>query len=208
VRGADGERVGTVTGVEPEQLVVSRGPLGMRRLVLPRTEVRAVRPGHVELRCAAADAGHAPSPWLDGSEVRLPLVHEEVEPRVTVHECGRVRVRKVVRVEERHVTVQVRREELVVEHLPLAPGEPPRSGGAPFEPASHVFTLWQDEVEVHTRPVPYEEVRVSKSPTSSTWHRRVPLRFEVARVEEEGDVQVLPSHAAPPAGGRGGPPGH
>jgi uncharacterized protein (TIGR02271 family) len=203
VRAAGGERVGTVVSVNNEQVVVGRGLLSRRRLVLPSDAVAAVRGDELLLchtreeleRLGARGALHCETGCEE--EVRVPLVQEEVTPFVHVRRKGRVRVHKVVRTERRHLVVEVRREELVVEHLPVDDETPPRGASGPFDGESHVFTLWQEEVEVVKRPVVYEEVRVSKMAHGETWSQRVPLRFEVAHVEEEGEV-APPGPAAPP----------
>ena len=54
VRDASGERLGTLVSADADTLVVAHGVLGLRRLVVPRTEVRMVREGLVELRHTAA----------------------------------------------------------------------------------------------------------------------------------------------------------
>lgn len=75
--------------------------------------------------------------------------------------AGRVRVSKRVTVEERTVTVAVRREELVVEHLPpdqspyAADLQPTAIGGPLVE-----LIVSEEQVEVTTRVVPRERVRV------------------------------------------------
>jgi uncharacterized protein (TIGR02271 family) len=208
VRSAEGVRVGRVAQVDGEHLVVERGRLLPRRLVLSRAQVGRIQQGEVHLQPvpeqrpargmeeeAGADAG-ARGP-VHPPQVRLPLVHEEVDPVLHLREQGAVRVHKVVRVEERHLTVQVRREELVVERLPVDPSGAARGAGGPFEEDTRVFTLWEEEVEVVKRPVPYQEVRVTKGVHRHCWAERVPVRYEVAHVEEEGEVEYVPLPPTP-----------
>ena len=85
---------------------------------------------------------------------------------------GRVRIAKRVVTEERQVTVTVRREELVVEHLPVqgAQGYDDRHGldggdalegsGTHAGPPAVEMWLSEEEVEVTTRVVPKERVRL------------------------------------------------
>lgn len=82
---------------------------------------------------------------------------------------GRVRIAKRVVTEERTVTVTVRREELVVEEVPVDPsGAPgglltehpgPGSSGTRTSPSVEIV-LSEEEVEVTTHVVPRERVRV------------------------------------------------
>jgi stress response protein YsnF len=100
------------------------------------------------------------------------VVRSEERLDVTTHTevVGRVRVAKRVVTEERLITVSVRREELVVEELPVDPDHVPdglitqRSGAGPdgtrtVAPAVEMW-LSEEQVEVVTRTVPKERVRV------------------------------------------------
>ncbi|SMH32616.1 conserved domain-containing protein [Rathayibacter oskolensis] len=68
----------------------------------------------------------------------------------------RVRIRRVIVTEERTVTLQVRREELVIEREPL---EGTVSGGE-AAPAPLTFVLHAEQPVVTTRVVPVERVHV------------------------------------------------
>ncbi len=124
-----------------------------------------------------AVARRAAGPWprmvgVDNSSSQIPPVHATTPPAEVVLsreqavastrtvERGRVRVAKRVVVEERTVTVQVRREELVVEELPADPraATAARSDGADGPVLELV--LAEEEVQVVTRVVPRERVRV------------------------------------------------
>ncbi len=74
---------------------------------------------------------------------------------------GEVRLYKEVVVEERTVTVQVRREKLRVEHLPA---DRPSTVAPPsdvFQEKTIVVPLWEEEVVVSTRPILREQVVVT-----------------------------------------------
>lgn len=115
-------------------------------------------------------AGRFPTTAESGEVVgAAEVVRSEERLAVTTHfeEVGRVRIAKRVVTEERVMTVRVRREELVVEELPLDPGHgslvagrPAQSGGE--RTAAPVVEMWlsEEEVEVITRVVPKERVRV------------------------------------------------
>jgi uncharacterized protein (TIGR02271 family) len=136
---------------------------------------------------------------VEEGDLRVPLAREEAQALVRTRDVGAVRVRKVVRTELKQITVEVRREELVVERLPVQPGAPasPASASGAFEELEQVIPLWREDVEVVKRPVVYEEVHLKKAVERRTWTEEVPLRQEVARVEEEGEAWSAPGVMRP-----------
>jgi uncharacterized protein (TIGR02271 family) len=219
VRGADGKRLGTLVGIEAGKLVVERGFFWPQRYTVSRSDVGRVADGEVRLLAGAATREISTgqevdtSTWTETAEseerlasprtathigeegdVRVPLAREEVHSRIHMRDVGAVRVRKVVRTELRQLTVEVRREELVVERIPVQPGASAGAarGSVPFEETEQVIPLWREDVEVVKRPVVYEEVHLKKAVERRTWTEQVPLRREEARVEEEGDVRPAP----------------
>lgn len=72
-----------------------------------------------------------------------------------------VRLRKRIVTEQRTVTVQVRREELVVERVPLPDTGDRITDQAAAGPEPYVLTLSQEEPVVELRTVPVERVRVT-----------------------------------------------
>jgi uncharacterized protein (TIGR02271 family) len=215
VRGADGRHLGTLVGLESGSLVVERGFFWPRRFTVSRSDVGTVADGEVRLLEGAAPrelhSGEKVDPhsWAEESaphatpvaparvhteegDLRVPLAREEAQAVVRTRDVGAVRVRKVVRTELKQITVEVRREELVVERLPVQPGAAsasPASASGAFEEMEQVIPLWREDVEVVKRPVVYEEVHLKKAVERRTWTEEVPLRQEVARVEEEGEAR-------------------
>ncbi len=214
VRGADGRRLGTLVGLEAGVLVVERGFFWPQRFTISRSDVGAVRDGEVRLLGGAAlrethtgallseptrsretlsRESSGASVREEGDDVRVPLAREDAYPLLRMRDVGAVRVRKVVRTELKQLTVEVRREELVVERLPVQPGATAAPEGTPvgaFEELEQVIPLWREDVEVVKRAVVYEEVHLKKAVERRTWTEEVPLRQEVARVEEEGDARL------------------
>ncbi|GAA2725251.1 YsnF/AvaK domain-containing protein [Cellulomonas aerilata] len=106
----------------------------------------------------------APTPDRRGAD-HVEVIRSEqrlvtgVERRVS----GRVRIAKRVVTEERTVTVTVRREELVVEHLPADPTTD-AAGTTAVAPAPHgtdavlTFVLSEEVPQVSVRSVPRERV--------------------------------------------------
>jgi uncharacterized protein (TIGR02271 family) len=227
VRGADGRRLGTLVGFEAGALVVERGFFWPRRFIVSRSDVGTVGDGEVrllegsaprELLSGAQDAQARTSVWTDEpvereaqvsgmrveeGDVRVPLAREEALARVRTRGVGAVRVRKVVRTELKQITVEVRREELVVERLPVQAGASESSAASAaatssaFQEMEQIIPLWREDVEVVKRPVVYEEVHLKKAVERRTWTEEVPLRHEVARVEEEGETRPVPDAGSP-----------
>lgn len=219
VLGADGRRLGTLVGFEGGTLVVERGFFWPRRFTVSRSDVGTVVDGVVRLLDGAAPretgtgAAAGASVWaqepeepvagmrarVEEGDVRVPLAREEAWARVRTRGVGAVRVRKVVRTELKQLTVEVRREELVVERLPVQPGAPEAAAhtSGPFEALEYVIPLWREDVEVVKRPVVYEEVHLKKAVERRTWTEEVPLRQEVARVEEEGEERPASDTVSP-----------
>lgn len=133
---------------------------------------------------------------MDNSQSRTPEVvrHEERldvgTQRVPV---GRVRFGKRVVTEERVVTVSVRREEFFLEQVPAGAdgtaedlpgtGEVPPVPAEGIDPSEAVIVLSEEEVEVVTRVVPRERVRVRLD----RFREEVTVAAEVAREVVEVD---------------------
>ncbi|HYO39169.1 MAG TPA: DUF2382 domain-containing protein [Nocardioidaceae bacterium] len=124
---------------------------------------------------------------------------ERLDIARTSEVAGRVRIAKRVVTEERQVTVTVRREELVVEELPadagaatsaaLADGDGlvQQSTGAAHA-SEPVLELWlsEEEVEVSTRVVPRERVRVYVDTVTDSVEVAETVGKEVVDVTEAG----------------------
>jgi uncharacterized protein (TIGR02271 family) len=118
---------------------------------------------------------------------------ERLDVTTRVQEVGRVRIAKRVVTEQRVVTVNVRREELVVEELPVDPNHAPLvvehgglSGGARGGPPVVEMWLSEEEVEVTTRVVPKERVRVFVDTVTEVAEVRDTVGREVVEVEPLG----------------------
>lgn len=110
------------------------------------------------------------------ADAGISVVRREEQLRVGVERIPveRVRVSKRVVTETVTRTFEVRREELVVERLPIAPGAlgEARPAVGPLE-----IVLYEEQIVVDTRLVPVERVRV-----------------DVARIVEQRPVSELLRH--------------
>jgi uncharacterized protein (TIGR02271 family) len=125
-------------------------------------------------------------------ELRVPLRDEELMVEKVNRESGHVRIHKSVRVEEKHITVPVMREELVVEHLP--PGQARGAAAAGddlFQEGTIDVTLHEEEIHVSKRPVVREELRVRKVAHEEQRDASASLRHEEAQIQDT----TSPRHA-------------
>ena len=109
---------------------------------------------------------------------------------------GSVRLSKRIVTEERTVTVTVRREELVVERLPspsgreLDPSRVVEGGPSGATPPALELTLSEEQVEVVTRVVPRERVRVHVDEITEWVDVTESLDKEVIEVDEGSTAPV------------------
>ncbi len=210
VRTADGEKLGTVIRCGGDTFVVEKGLFLPRDYVLRYEDIADVRGGEVRLRLGPEDVVSdpvsreatrrevvaMPTTFGEPQEVVVELAHEEAIPHTVIREQGQFRIRKVVRTEVRHFEVPVRREELVVERLPVEAGPLTRQegepelleGARPFEEASFVITLREEQVEFTKTAKVWQEVRVSRATRLEERQVRTTVRRELADVEERGEV--------------------
>lgn len=124
------------------------------------------------------------------SEPDVTVIRSEERLDVTTVRTAteRLRIRKVIVTEERTVTLQVRREELVIEREPL---EGTVSGEA-TPPSPLTFVLHAEQPIVATRVVPVERVSVivdriteMRSVTDSVRRERVEMSRSVSERSDE-----------------------
>jgi uncharacterized protein (TIGR02271 family) len=127
-------------------------------------------------------------------DIRIPLLDEEVSVEKFSRETGHVRIHKAVRTEERHLTVPVMREEIIVERSP-ARGDGVTAATAPFEDQVLDMAVHEEEIRVTKRPVVREEVRVRKVVHEEQREAAATLRHEECEVQE-----TTPSITRNPAG--------
>ncbi|MFC3688503.1 DUF2382 domain-containing protein [Aquipuribacter hungaricus] len=137
------------------------------------------------------------------------------EERLTVgterHAVGRARLRKYVVTEMRTVEVEVRREEVRLEHLPAGGGDPATDGGVPYDgppvdvtEADPVVVLHEERPVVTTETVPVERVRMATGTVTSTESVSGEVRREHVEVDADPGVEVDGAVAdGPDATGRG-----
>ncbi len=118
-------------------------------------------------------------------DLRVQRSEEELRAGVRERQAGQVNVKKNVRTEREVVRVPKRREEVVIERVPVE-GEARETSGATEANIGEdevVVQVFEDEVVVQKKPVAKEEIRVRKDVV----HERQIVEEDVRR--EEVDIE-------------------
>jgi uncharacterized protein (TIGR02271 family) len=153
-----------------------------------RTETPAPA-ARTEASAAAARAEATASATGDEHEVRIPLLNEELDIEKFAYESGRVRIHKGVKVEERHFTVPVRREEVIVEHVSTKDWQPSVTLNATlaataFQDQDMDLPLYEEDIRVGKHPVVREEFVVRTVAHAVDVEGSTSLRTEEADIED------------------------
>ncbi|MCY1019511.1 YsnF/AvaK domain-containing protein [Pyxidicoccus sp. MSG2] len=212
---ADGVKLGSVVGCGEDTFVIEGGLLRARDYVARYGDVVAVRDGEAHLGLTRDELSPGPGSRAEleahrpesrvtdrlgeTTDLVIPLAHEEALPRAVAHEVGHLRVHKVVRTEVKHFSIPVRREELVVERVQAgdveggaSPGAAERGtvpgGLAPFEEATLVIPLHEEQVEFTRTARVWQEVTIARTTREELRQVHTTVRRETARVDEQGEV--------------------
>jgi uncharacterized protein (TIGR02271 family) len=121
-------------------------------------------------------------------EVRIPLMREELDVEKFSRESGHVRIHKEVKVEERHFTVPLQHEEVVIEHVAATDGARPRD--ASFEDQIVDIPLYEEDVRIGKHAVLKEEVVVRTVSQSVDTEEAASLRSEDIAVEDTRQMRL------------------
>lgn len=119
----------------------------------------------------------------DRDEIRIPLMREEIGIEKVARESGHVRIHKTVHTEEKHFSVPVTREEIIIEHVAVGRDATPM-GDATFHEDTFDVPLYEEEVRVSKRPILEEEIVVRTVAHSVEREGSAMLRHEEAEVED------------------------
>jgi len=142
----------------------------------------AAATGSASVAAAPATARHTERA-ADRDEIRIPLMREEIGIEKVARESGHVRIHKTVHTEEKHFSVPVTREEVVIEHVAVGRDAALNAEGAFTEDTVDV-PLYEEEVRVSKRPVLDEEVVIRTVAHSVEREGSAMLRHEEAEVED------------------------
>jgi len=124
-------------------------------------------------------------------DLRMALIDEEMAVEKVARELGHVRIRKEVRIEEKHITVPVRVEEVIIERVPVG-REAPGDADLSFRDQELDLALHEEEVRVTKRPVVREELRIRKVVRSEDRDASASLRHEDVAVDDTAHPGPFP----------------
>ncbi len=208
VMGTQGERIGKVIRCDSDTFVVEKGVFfpkdyelrydhitdisgGTVRYALTDflrgRELETAKPGATAASGATATAATATAQRADRrsdrDEIRIPLMREEIGIEKVARESGHVRIHKTVHTEEKHFSVPVTREEVIIEHVAVGRDGSLSADGA-FQEDTVDVPLYEEEVRVSKRPILEEEVVIRTVAQSVEREGSAMLRHEEAEVED------------------------
>ena len=208
VMGTQGERIGKVIRCDSDTFVVEKGVFfpkdyelrydhitdisgGTVRYALTDflrgRELETAKPGATAASGATATAATATAQRgdrrSDRDEIRIPLLREEIGIEKVARESGHVRIHKTIHTEEKHFSVPVTREEVIIEHVAVGRDASMSADGA-FQEDTVDVPLYEEEVRVSKRPILEEEVVIRTVAHSVEREGSAMLRHEEAEVED------------------------
>jgi uncharacterized protein (TIGR02271 family) len=125
-----------------------------------------------------------------GGDVRVPLTEEQLQVGTRQGEAGRAHLRKIVRTEQVSAPVELRREEVHVERVPVSgaavSGELPDDA---FQEKDIEVTVMQEEPVVSKQARVTGEVHVGKTPATETRTVEGEVRKEDVVVDRDDDTR-------------------
>jgi uncharacterized protein (TIGR02271 family) len=118
------------------------------------------------------------------TEMRIPLMEEQLAVERFERDAGHVRIHKEVKLEERHVTVPVRREEVVIEHVPGRDAPITATRAEAFREETIDLPISEEEIRVSKHPVVREELRVRRVSHEEQRDASATLRHEEVEIED------------------------
>jgi len=207
VYGSDDEKVGDVSEVRDNYLVVSKGILFPHEHYVPFSAITGIEHDRVYLNVTKdqiEDQGWDEEPTTGAAygerreqatrpgmrtEDRdsVQLREEELQAQKRPVQTGEARIGKEVVSEQQTMEVPVTREEAYVERRPVErrPSDRPISEA---EDETIRIPLKEEQVEVQKRPVVTEEVSIGKRAVQDTEQVSGTVRREEARIEREGNI--------------------
>jgi uncharacterized protein (TIGR02271 family) len=213
VYAADGEKLGDVSEVRDDYLVVSKGWLFTTERYVPFSAIARVEPDRVVLQVMkdqfdaqnwgpqpedidteyeehTASAAAGTSTTTDDDKT-LQLREEELRANKQTVKTGEVQIHKEVVAEQQTLEVPVTREEVVIERRPVSSTEAARMKvGEIREGESIRVPLREEQVTVEKTPVVTEEIEVGKRTVQETQRVSDTVRREEVSVDHDDEVEV------------------
>jgi uncharacterized protein (TIGR02271 family) len=203
VYGSDGDKVGAVSEVQRDYIVVAKGLFFPTDYYIPRSAIASGSNGQVYLNVdkdAALTSGWDTVPegrvttamtsdtlTSGEEEIRVPVMEEELTATVRQQEAGAVRIEKDVVEEERTLEVPVTEERVRVERRVVDRAATAADAGA-FEETVIEVPLRSETVDVQKQARVAEEVVVSKEAVQRTEQVSGTVRREEVYVDEDATI--------------------
>ncbi len=123
-------------------------------------------------------------------EQRVELHEEVLNARTNEVQTGELSLHKEVITETKSIDVPVRREEVVIERHAVSGGAATNADFGSGEEVIRVPVM-EEQVTVEKTPVVTEEISLGKREVTETQHVTDTVRREEARIENQGNVDVL-----------------
>jgi uncharacterized protein (TIGR02271 family) len=173
-----------ITALNGEQIAYSLSDADSRFASVAET-ARAGTVASAAARAATAPArAMAPASVSTGKkeEMRMPLMEEEVGIEKVSRETGHVRIHKTVKTEEKHFTVPVTREDVVIERVSASGDE--EASELAFQEQTLDLPLHEEDVRVTKRSHVREEIVVHPVLQAVEKEASASLRHEEAEIED------------------------
>lgn len=211
VYGADDEKVGDVSEVQDDYIVVSKGFLFTSERYIPASAITGIEHNRVYLSVTKDQIeaqGWDVAPERGGTvreertrtterpvevddDRTIQLREEELSARKEMVETGEVSVHKDVVEEEKTIDVPVSREEVYIERRPVESREADRFDvGEIGEGETIRVPVREEQVEVEKRAVVTEEIEVGKRAVQDTERFTDTVRREEVDIKHDDDVEV------------------
>jgi uncharacterized protein (TIGR02271 family) len=132
----------------------------------------------------AATASTATSHDGHREDVRIPLMEEEIGIEKVARETGHVRIKKTVKVEEKHFSVPVTREDVVIERVSASEEDGAPVSELAFQEQTLDLPLHEEDVRVTKRSHVREQIVVHPVVQAMEKEASASLRHEEAEIED------------------------
>jgi len=133
-----------------------------------------------------AEPSTRPAEMTAQTDTNIPLKEEELKIGKREVEYGGVRLRKIVRTETVNQPVELSREEIVIERVPVSGESQPGSVGTTFEDEKEIYIpLRREEPVIEKTTRTREEVHVGKRRETEQENVKEELRREDVEIEHE-----------------------
>jgi uncharacterized protein (TIGR02271 family) len=157
---------------------------GGQQVLVPLERLVRQGDGSYRLTVDAATWQHQRGAGADARErpLVLPVIEETLAVDTRAVETGRVRIRKLVTEREELVDLPLRREEVIIRHVPI---NRVVEGPLPvrYEGDTMIISLLEEVLVVDTRLLLTEEVHITTRRTETHTPERVTLRHEDVTIE-------------------------